>query len=779
MKRYEDTVTNEALTAIVGATVAVRKQDGTLSTIYSDNGVTTKGNPTTTDSNGMFFFYAADGTYDIEISATSYSSATVENIVLNDGGISSLAELRAINVEEDTDYKIILGHTTPGDGGGGTFYWNASSADADDNGITILPTGHVGNGRWKREYSGPINIKWYGAGIGGYDSGKIQAAINAVAAIGSGSVYIPAGTYSCPNSGDSQLRIKSDIRILGDGMHNSILNFNDSVSVSRRDLLVTDSTGAFDIEIEGIGLNGDWGTVNYTYRSHLMELSTTGNVTIKNCRFSNGRYMACVVTGGAKKVMITGCEFYRMVADGARATNVDTAIISDNYFESVNDDSIAVHTKDDEPFPVQSTATITGNRIVDSQGIACLGIKDVTISGNSLTRVHTRAIAVGTSTTGTVEGNTATVGISITGNVIDTVFQGTAFFAGSGGTADAIVIYSKTPTTNGSGYVGQPDGSGGIVSPFDYFYTNDTDLTGPSAGSWFINISGNTVIRTLAPVANYSDYGFGERYGRGGPVNPAITSAILGYTSGYSSIRILNHAQSLNIFGNVLWGAEYGVHLDGDASSAYLSWRDVLISNNVIANFNGSGVYAEGEGDANIKNCVFNGDPLHVNAQRVANGKWDSGYGVHTAFWVAGMNISVTDCTFKNMGDVFRGTSESHHAWKGNIMYCNPTAIGYHADNIGIARVNYPSLLGATVVIEDGDPASATYGTILNLCPTAATAVPSSGKFVIGHFVTNVTPAIDGNNLTILGWIRLTTGSNHASGTDWAISRVSHVSPAT
>jgi hypothetical protein len=33
--------------------------------------------------------------------------------------------------------------------------------------------------------------------------------------------------------------------------------------------------------------------------------------------------------------------------------------------------------------------------------------------------------------------------------------------------------------------------------------------------------------------------------------------------------------------------------------------------------------------------------------------------------------------------------------------------------------------------------------------------------------------------MVVLGWSRLTTGSNHVSGTDWAICHVSHVTPAT
>jgi hypothetical protein len=60
-----------------------------------------------------------------------------------------------------------------------------------------------------------------------------------------------------------------------------------------------------------------------------------------------------------------------------------------------------------------------------------------------------------------------------------------------------------------------------------------------------------------------------------------------------------------------------------------------------------------------------------------------------------------------------------------------------------------------------------------------ASAMPNSGEYARGDFVYNTLPAIDGNDMVVLGWSRLTTGSNHVSGTDWAICHVSHVTPAT
>ena len=56
----------------------------------------------------------------------------------------------------------ILGYYTKGDGGGGTFYWDSTSTEAD-NGGTIIQATSITTGRWKRVYSGAVNAKWFGA----------------------------------------------------------------------------------------------------------------------------------------------------------------------------------------------------------------------------------------------------------------------------------------------------------------------------------------------------------------------------------------------------------------------------------------------------------------------------------------------------------------------------------------------------------------------------------------------------------------------------------------
>lgn len=57
--------------------------------------------------------------------------------------------------------------------------------------------------------------------------------------------------------------------------------------------------------------------------------------------------------------------------------------------------------------------------------------------------------------------------------------------------------------------------------------------------------------------------------------------------------------------------------------------------------------------------------------------------------------------------------------------------------------------------------------------------MPSTGTYTLGDYVEARSPTKDGNNMMLIGWVRLVTGSAHVLGTDWGAVRVSHVTPAT
>lgn len=106
-----------------------------------------------------------------------------------------------------------LGALSSGDGGGGDWYWDADDSSSTDNVGTVLGSGQ---GRWKRLYSGALNVRWFGAKGDGdetpmtvssyrvivdhttqtHDGNAINQCIRANRARGGGGIYFPSGTYA-------------------------------------------------------------------------------------------------------------------------------------------------------------------------------------------------------------------------------------------------------------------------------------------------------------------------------------------------------------------------------------------------------------------------------------------------------------------------------------------------------------------------------------------------------------------------------------------------------
>ena len=86
-----------------------------------------------------------------------------------------------------------LGALAAGDGGGGAWRWDPDSTADDNTGTVLLPTGHVGAGRWVRDYSGAINARWFGFLPAQSPADNDVAIASALAA---GNVFVPAGAYS-------------------------------------------------------------------------------------------------------------------------------------------------------------------------------------------------------------------------------------------------------------------------------------------------------------------------------------------------------------------------------------------------------------------------------------------------------------------------------------------------------------------------------------------------------------------------------------------------------
>lgn len=83
---------------------------------------------------------------------------------------------------------LVGGYFAIDDGGGGSFFYDPTSTTPVDGGTVFAPTS--GTGRWKRIYSGAVNVDWFGAN-GAADA---QAAFAAAALFPS--VFVPNRTYT-------------------------------------------------------------------------------------------------------------------------------------------------------------------------------------------------------------------------------------------------------------------------------------------------------------------------------------------------------------------------------------------------------------------------------------------------------------------------------------------------------------------------------------------------------------------------------------------------------
>lgn len=105
------------------------------------------------------------------------------------------------------DVIVLLGFSAAGDGGGGTFYWDA--ADHIDDGGTAFNAGGFGatSAGWRRFFSGPLDVRWFGAAGDGVtdDTTSIQRAIYATGATTGykafpWEIYLPTGRYRITSS---------------------------------------------------------------------------------------------------------------------------------------------------------------------------------------------------------------------------------------------------------------------------------------------------------------------------------------------------------------------------------------------------------------------------------------------------------------------------------------------------------------------------------------------------------------------------------------------------
>jgi hypothetical protein len=169
-----DATTGEPLAG--GKLYAYEAGTSTPKDTYSDaDALVANTNPVILDADGRATVFLGAGSYklilndstdvlvweldNIRIGGGSGSIATVD--VVDNTRSATLDELRGL-ASGAYDTVIVRGYWTVGDGGGGSFHWDATSTETEDYGIHIVPDDAAG-GRWVRDYDGKLNVRYFGA----------------------------------------------------------------------------------------------------------------------------------------------------------------------------------------------------------------------------------------------------------------------------------------------------------------------------------------------------------------------------------------------------------------------------------------------------------------------------------------------------------------------------------------------------------------------------------------------------------------------------------------
>ena len=114
--------------------------------------------------------------------------------------VKTIADLVALRIPTINNRlsALVTGRVTENDGGGGLFFYDGASVVSTNFGTVFKPAASAG--RWVRQYSGALNVKWFGA-VGDGLTDETTAFTNALSVasitlgIGNGAVEVPAGQY--------------------------------------------------------------------------------------------------------------------------------------------------------------------------------------------------------------------------------------------------------------------------------------------------------------------------------------------------------------------------------------------------------------------------------------------------------------------------------------------------------------------------------------------------------------------------------------------------------
>lgn len=543
----------------------------------------------------------------------------------------------------------------------------------------------------------------------------VQAAVNHCSTNRLG-LFIPSGRW---RMNGAAVIMPDMVDMFGDGMFSSI--FWDTNGSGRTMFRNINGYGTkIGLSFRDLGFMGSAPTVGW---QPMIFCDYYPIIRALNCRFYDIGGMAFNCEG-AQRVHIEGCEFERVNKDQVRFRSSQDVTIVGNSFKASDDDSIALHQADYviAPGKIRERITITSNVFEDTMGVSLAGGRFVTVTGNTFHRCKLKCIGIDGSGQ---ESSSPRFAINVSNNLcLDTLYRlptdgqpatraqfvikvnGLTPRAGSG---DATIIPGRNDPDNGT-----------ITQPYAYREVDIDNAASPIPGTFGVTIANNVIMRTLPPVSEYDDWGFGTAWGvDAATVNEEMTEFKLRPVSG---IDIGANIFGAVITGNYIANCVRGIQLvDNNNNQSCL----IKISDNILTDITERGIFHAGSSVSDvhtrlyITDNVIDMDFFHVNTGRNTDGSWDNStvcYGIS----LAGIRgVVIEGNIFSNCFAPFLEAFVNRWIVRNNI--CVAEVNTYNAWNAANKGIGVPPLPGPRFqyINIDADPDETTFNEVQDMTLTS------------------------------------------------------------
>lgn len=457
--------------------------------------------------------------------------------------VTNIAALQALDPSTVAEEIVVEGYFIQFDGGDGTFYWDDSSIETANNGTIFDTTFSPAplTGRWKRIYSPPVDVRWFGAKGDGvtYATDSINNAIDWASSTNEDTVIITGGTFLI----DAGKEVS-----LNNNTHLIITAFSKlkKYKVDAGNYTIVGLRNVTNAIIDGGGeIVGDRIEHTVPGGEHGFGINIAGstNIVIDNIRISECWGDGIYIGGGTAEVgQPNNILISRVVCDhnrrqGMSITNAEVVKVSNSRF--INTDGTAPQAGIDiEPNADQTVANVTIDncQFEENKGsgllmvvypensfihnINCTNIsttnnseKGIEVASNSLGRITNIDIVNVLSNSNRLGGvsfvrvenlNAVNLSVSNSGNSEDFTWS---IYLGyiSNGNVNNFTINEDSIMTSGVTLLGDNFNvtiSNGNISTFNYSITSDNSLSNGNirilnvkvsqAGSWGISLKNIT-----------------------------------------------------------------------------------------------------------------------------------------------------------------------------------------------------------------------------------------------------------------------------------------------